>query len=264
MKRMYITAILACLMTAGAASSQMTGKQVMEEQKKRHEIKSETVVNAMLLVDAKGEKEQRVIKSYFKDLGNGETRMLVVFSDPASVKGTAMLSWNHNGRQNDQWLYLPSQKKLQRIAEGSKKNAFMGTDLTFEDMEGEELDNFNYNLMKDEALDGKDCFVVEAVPAGDEQKRNSGYAKRKLWVRKDIFFTVKVEFYDQRGDLQKTLTNLDLKNVGGTVWRANKALMDNHKRNHKTLVAVQSETINPKLDDAVFTEGYILSEKHIQ
>jgi hypothetical protein len=29
-------------------------------------------------------------------------------------------------------------------------------------------------------------------------------------------------------------------------------------------VAIQSQEINPKLDDSIFTEGYILSEKHIQ
>ena len=111
--------VLLLLLPWNSGYAQMTGKQIMEEQKKRHEVSSETTVDIMLLVDSKENKEQRVIKSFYKDMGNGETRILIVFDEPASVRGTAMLTWDHKDSQNDQWLYLPSQKKLQRIAGGS-------------------------------------------------------------------------------------------------------------------------------------------------
>ncbi|MFC1608066.1 outer membrane lipoprotein-sorting protein [Candidatus Latescibacterota bacterium] len=256
--------VTTCLFSSLAMAEEMTGRQVMEEQIKRHTVQSETTVDVMLLVDSKDRKETRTLKSYYKDLGGGETRTLVVFEEPATVKGTAMLTWEHKNGESDQWLYLPSQKKLQRIAQGSKKSYFMGTDLTYEDLEPEQMMNFTYTMLDPETVDGNECYVIESVPSDKEKLKKSGYSKRTLWVRKDIFFTVKVEFYDQRGRLIKTQTNLDAENIGGTVWRAKKALMDNHKRKHKTLTAVKSDDTNVELDDAIFTERYLTSEKHVQ
>jgi outer membrane lipoprotein-sorting protein len=92
----------------------------------------------------------------------------------------------------------------------------------------------------------------------------SRLTKRTLWVRKDIFFTVKVEFYDQRGRLLKTQTMLEVENISGTVCRAKKALMDNHKRKHKTLTAIKTDETNVEIDEAIFTERYLISEKHVQ
>jgi hypothetical protein len=254
----------AFLFSSIAAAEDMTGKQVMEEQKKRHEVKSETTVDVMLLVDSKDRKETRTLKSYFKDLGGGETRTLVVFEEPAAVKGTAMLTWEHENGESDQWLFLPSQKKMQRIAQGSKKSYFMGTDLTYEDLEPEKMENVTYTMLEPETIDGSECYVIESVPSDKEKLKRSGYSKRTLWVRKDIFFTVKVEFYDQRGRLIKTQTAMDVENIGGTVYRAKKALMDNHKRKHKTLTAVRSDETNVDIDDEIFTERYLISEKHVQ
>ena len=265
MKRIIFPCLLLLwLFPVSSVTAQLTGKQVMEEKKKNHDVDSEVTVNTMLLVDSNGNQEQRTIKTYFKDMGDEETRMLVVFDEPASVRGTAMLTWNHKERGNDQWLYLPSQKKLQRIAEGSKKNYFMGTDLTYEDMEKEDIDDYNYTMLDPETLDGQECYVIEAVPIDKEKLRNSGYSKRKLWVRKDIFYTVKAEFYDHRDRHLKTMTNIEMENIEGTIWRTKKAMVDNLNRKHKTLTVINSEEINVKLDDSIFTERFILSEKHIQ
>ena len=265
MKRLCFVLLAAtCLISSFTTAEEMTGKQVMEEQKKRHEVKSEITVDVMLLVDSKNRKETRTLKSYYKDLGGGETRTLVVFEEPAAVKGTAMLTWEHENGESDQWLYLPSQKKLQRIAQGSKKSYFMGTDLTYEDLEPEQMTNFTYTMLEPETIEGNECYVIESIPSDKEKLKKSGYSKRTLWVRKDIYFTVKVEFYDQRGRLVKTQTNLDVENIGGTVCRAKKAMMDNHKRKHKTLTAVKSDETDVDIDEAIFTDRYLISEKHVQ
>ena len=265
MVRTFFTLLTMFILAPSVCPAQeMTGKQVMDEQKNRHMVKSEITVDVMLLVDSRDKKETRTLKSYYKDLGGGETRTLVVFEEPAAVKGTAMLTWEHKDRDSDQWLYLPSQKKLQRIAQGSKKSYFMGTDLTFEDLEPEKMENFTYTMLPSETVDGQECYVIDSAPADAEKRKLSGYSKRKLWVRKDIFFTVKVEFYDQRDKLVKTQTNLDLETIGGNAWRAKRAMMDNTSRNHKTLTAVKTDETNVAIDETVFTERYILSEKHIQ
>lgn len=243
---------------------EMTGRQVMEEYKRRHEVQTECAVEIMLLVDRKGSEEKRLVKTYAKDMGNDLDRSLLVFMEPARVRGTAMLTWEQEDRDDDQWLYLPSQKKMRRIAQTSKKSYFMGTDFTYEDLEPEEIDDYNYEILRSEEIEGNKCYVIEAVPVNEQKKKESGYSKRALWVRKDIFFPVKIEFYDRRGQHIKTLTNCELVNLEGPLWRANKSLMEKHKKKHKTLVGVISRKINVPIDNFVFTERYVMSERHLE
>ncbi|MBA7585036.1 hypothetical protein ES708_27006 [subsurface metagenome] len=140
----------------------------------------------------------------------------------------------------------------------------MGTDLTYEDMEPELIENFLYTMLPEETIDGNDCYVIEAVPADKEKQKTSGYSKRKLWVRKDIFLTVKIEYFDRRERILKTQTHLDFNNIGGDAWRAKKAVIDNTSKKHQTLTAIRTNEIDVDIDESVFTERYILSEKHIQ
>jgi len=159
-------------------------------------------------------------------------------------------------------------RQVKRYAKGSKKNYFMGTDFTYEDMEPEDIDNFNYTILRSEKLNqdkkDSDCYVIEAVPANEEKKRESGYSRGIMWIEKEYLYTLKVEFYDRRGRLQKIQTNHEVKNVSGTIWRAKKSLMKHLVKKHKTLTGTTSRKINTSVKDSVFTERFILSGKHKQ
>jgi hypothetical protein len=243
----------------------MTGREIMQEQKDRHAVDSEVATDTMVLVDSKGKNEQREMHRYYKALAGGEKRALVVFVSPADIRGTALMIWNHPKGEADQWLFLPSQNKLQRVARSSRNSYFMGTDFTYGDMEPEDIDGYEYMVAREEAVDGQDCYVVEAVAKEEAQKETkSPYSKRVLWVRKDVFVTVKIEFYDRRGTLAKTLTNHDFVNVKDKAWRPQKAVMVNHALNHKTLIGTRSRQVDASVQDDVFTERYILSGKHVE
>ena len=244
----------------------LTGKQVMEKQKELHKVSSEIGIEIMLLVDKDGGKEKRDVKRYAKEVGDDIHRYLIVFMSPADIRATALLTWEHKDRENDQWLYMPARKKMQRIAKGSKKNYFMGTDFTYEDMEPEDIDNFKYTILREEKFshDKKEhqCYVIEAVPANKAKTRESGYKKRILWIEKEHLTTLKTDFYDRRNRLQKTQTNYDMQNIEGTVWRAKKTIMNNKSKKHKTLTLVTDRKVNIPLDEGVFKERFILSGQH--
>ncbi|MCP4131475.1 MAG: outer membrane lipoprotein-sorting protein [bacterium] len=232
----------------------------MKKQKKLHKVKNEQVQEKVILVDKRGSKETRIMKRYGRDYGNS-SKFLIVFLKPNSIKGTALLTWERKNKKNDQWIYLPAAKKLQRIASGSKKSYFMGTDFTYEDMEPETISNYYYTIIKSEKIKGKDCWVIEAAPKPGK-KRLSSYSKRLLWVMKNNYFTVKIKFFDRRKTLVKTQTNYNIHKVRGTVWRAKKAIMNNHKRKHKTVMGTVSRNINSSINSRVFRHSYIESNRH--
>jgi len=252
---MFITPVI-------SISSELTGREIMEKQKKLHKTKNEFEIQKMILVDRRKNKEVRELKRYSKEVEEDVNRFLIVFLSPPNIRGTALLTWEHKNAESDQWLYMPARGKMQRIAKGGKKNYFMGTDFAYEDLRPEDLDAHQYNRLKDETLKGQDCYVVEALPATKEEKRSSGYSKRIMWIRKDNFVTVKVDFYDRRGRLLKRQINLDFKNIEGTIWRPQKVLMENFKNGHKTLVGTIKRDISSVIPDRTFTERFILKGLH--
>jgi len=269
MRKYWIACLLLLWITVPfVAQAEMTGREVMDKQEEMHKVQTEVGDEIMMLVDKDGNKEKRNVKRYTKEMGDDLYHYLIVFLSPADIKGTALLTWEQKERENDQWLYLPAQKKMQRIAKGSKKNYFMGTDFTYEDMEPENLDNFNYTILRTEKLEldkkVSECYVIEAVPANDEKKRESGYSKRIMWIEKEHFYTLKTEFYDRRERKQKVQTNYKMENVSGTIWRPKQTLMDHLEKEHKTVTGITGRKINVDLQDSIFTERYILSGKHTQ
>lgn len=260
---LFTSALFICL-AAPAAWAQMDGRQIIQEMKNRHESSSEYSTEVMLLVDKKGNRERRLLKSYSKKGAQGLSRYLMVFLEPANVRGTAMLTWEHKDRDDDQWLYLPSMRKMQRIASGSKQGYFMGTDFTYGDLEPESLDDYTYTILRSEKIGDHDCWVIEAKPVSRKVLKKTGYGRRLLWVRKDIFFAPKIAFYDRRNRLVKTQTCYDLTNIKGKMWRAKKVLMDNQQREHKTVRAVKNLVIDRPLSDDIFTSRFLLSERHLQ
>jgi hypothetical protein len=249
-------------------ASEYTGRQIMEKQEELHESQTEYGEEVMLLVDVSSDaKEKRDVKRYAKDMGNDLRRYLLVFLAPPDIKGTALLT-HENENEDDQWLYMPALKKMQRIASGSKKSYFMGTDFTYEDMEPEDIENFDYTVLREETVDHVEpaakCYVVEAVPANKEKKRASSYSRRMIWVDKNTFTTVQVEFYDRRDRLIKTQKSFEFENISGTIYRPQKTIMDNHEKKHKTLTLVKKRIIDDPIEDSVFSERFILSDRHIE
>ena len=86
-----------------------------------------------------------------------------LFKSPGDVKGTSYMSynWESTSKEDDSWLYLPALQKVNRIASADRSGSFMGSDFTYSDIDGFELEDFNYKLVKDsDVVDGKDCWVM--------------------------------------------------------------------------------------------------------
>lgn len=243
--------------------AEITGRDIMQQQKDLYKSRTESELQKMTLIDKDGVKEEREVWRYSKEVEPDVYETLIIFSGPEDIKGTALLMWGHSDRPNDQWLYLPAQGKMQSIAEGGKKNYFMGTDFTFEDLqvkdlEAQNLDAYTYNLLDSTVFAGISCYVVEAVPATEQKQKESQYSKRILLVEDENLVTLKVDFYDRHGDRVKTQTNYAWTNVTEKIWRPDRIVMENLKTGHKTEVRTLKRTINEEIDDSTFTNEFIL------
>ena len=252
-----IAILCAPLLLCGSLSAQ-SGIEIMQEQERRHEADTEETRSVMKMISRRGERERvrkREMVTYTQIGEDGLSKSLLKFTAPADIRNTGLLTWEQpEDKEDDQWLYLPAQTSPKRISGGSKKNPFMGSDLSFEDLRPENLAAHTYSVLREEEIDGDMCWVLEALPETDKEKGDSGYSKRVFWIRQDIYVTVKTEFYDRRGKLWKLGTYSDFKQVEGDLWRPAEVTMEQPGKETKTVWSFVERQINLTIDKNLFTQ----------
>ena len=114
----------------------------------------------------------------------------------------------------------------------------MASEFAYEDLSSFELEKYKFTWLRDEQLDGEAVFVVEQVP----QDEFSGYSKSVVWIDQAEYRARKIEFYDRKNTLLKTLllSNLldECKLTRNVVWAqcATKTCVDSPKRVAKHLL----------------------------
>jgi outer membrane lipoprotein-sorting protein len=186
----------------------------------------------------------------------------VRFSTPADIKGTSFLQVEHIEGDDDLWIYLPALKKSRRLVANNKKDSFVGSDFSYGDISLPKVDLYRHTLQRTEKVDGRDCYVVESVPATDGVRANSGYGKKLTWVRADNFVEAKVEYYDLAGRLWKTQTVSRHEQVEPQKarWFALQREMVNHQTGHRTVISMSKVTPGVAVPDETFTTRFIESD----
>ena len=189
-----------------------------------------TSTMTMTLFDQYGNSTSRKIRNRTLEGTDEGDLSLVIFDTPADVKGTAFLSHTKKSGSDDQWLYLPALKRVKRIASSNQAGPFMGSEFAYEDISSQELEKYTYKYLRNEDYQGLDCFVVEYDPID----RKSGYSKQIVWIDTKEYRSHKIEFYDRKESLLKTLIYRNYSKYNGKFWRADIFEMQNHQTGKKT------------------------------
>lgn len=205
----------------------------------------------MILRNAQGQESKREIRLKALEVDGDGDKSLSIFDTPKDVKGTAFLSFTHAITQDDQWLYLPALKRVKRISSANKSGPFMGSEFAFEDLSSQEVEKYTYKWLRDEELDGKQTFVVERYP----EYKHSGYTRTVVWMDKEIYMPLKVEFYDRKDALLKTLTFKDYKQYTDKFWRPDSQEMINHQSKKSTLLIWNNYQFTTGLTDRDFDKN---------
>ncbi len=186
----------------------------------------------MTLRSKTGKTSTRNIRIKTLEVGNDGDKSLSIFDERADVKGTAMLTYSHGLEADDQWLYLPALKKVKRINSRNKSGPFMGSTFAFEDLSSQEVEKYSYKFLREEACGEWQCYVIERTP----EYKYSGYTRQVTWLDKEAYRLVKVDFYDRKKSLLKTLVTSDFNQYLGHYWRPGKMDMMNHLTGKGTLL----------------------------
>jgi outer membrane lipoprotein-sorting protein len=186
----------------------------------------------MTLKNKNGKTSKRNIRIKTLEVESDGDKSLSIFDEPADVKGTAMLTFSHGLEPDDQWLYLPALKKVKRISSRNKSGPFMGSTFAFEDLSSQEVEKYSYKFLREEACGEWQCYVLERTP----EYKYSGYTSQIAWIDKEAYRMVKVDYYDRKKALLKTLVASDFDQYLGHYWRPGKMDMQNHLTGKGTLL----------------------------
>ena len=179
-------------------------------------------------------------------------RTLIRFAYPNDIKGTAFLVWESPSGDDERFLYLPSLGRVRRIAGSDAQESFVGSDFTYEDIGGRELEEYTYTMLSEtetwKAADGSmhPAYRLESR----RRSANARFPRVVSIVRKDNFVVVHAEVFDKRDEKQKTFDVLRLEKTGGYWTALEMRMVDARERTRTDLVIEKVEyDVGLKPDD---------------
>lgn len=243
---------------ARTAEDDPAARAIVERMNARDDGASLSRRIVMELVSSDGTTRSRTLRSFRRDL-DGERRSVLFFEDPAAVKGTAFLSWDYAdpARADDQWLYLPELRKTRRIALAERGRAFLGTDLSFEDMKKEtkvEVVEYRWSRAGEEVVDGHACDVVEGRAADARTARETGYGRLRVRVDSALAVPRFIEYWTPDDRPLKAVRLLDYEAVDG-VWFARRVEAEDLRTGHRTRLRFDAIDLATPVPDDLLTEA---------
>jgi hypothetical protein len=226
-----------------------TGLEVMENVYNRPTGDDMTADLVMTLTNSRGATRERSI-AQFSLSGDEVDRKMMFFLSPADVRDTSFMSWSwEDGRDDDQWIYLPALRRVKRISSDSKNDSFMGSDFTYDDLGERHPSEDRHTTLREETLRGEQCYVVESVPKGEGDE----FSKTVSWIVKDKWIGLQKEFYDDRGEVYKTLTIDSFEQIDGFLVITDMTMKD-LDRDHSTRIQMNNVSFGNGLSEDFFSE----------
>ncbi|MGH4039081.1 MAG: outer membrane lipoprotein-sorting protein [Sphaerochaeta sp.] len=249
LKKLFISLVVLLTIQIGiSAQTSYSAQQIIDNVYNRATPSDQLGELTMTLVNSRGNERVRVLKQYIKE-DEDETKKIMFFMSPADVRGTSFMTFSSDEDENDsQWIYLPALKKVKRISSGNSSDYFMGSDFTYDDM-GERLPSEDvHSIIGEDTINGVHSIKIQSIP----KDKDYMYSKTITWVSDELWIGLKKEFYDEDGELLKTLSVLEYKEIDG-YWLITSSQMYNIQSEHKTSIQLNDSVLDSGINDSIFT-----------
>jgi hypothetical protein len=213
-----------------------------EVEERRNSIDTEFSVLEMIITDSRGRTRTRVMQSWTQNTDDN-TDNLIIFSEPATVRGTGFLSVNENGDET-QRLYLPSIGRIQVISAAEQGDKFMGSDFTYEDLGDQDPEDYDFQWLET----GESHHTVRATKPDSDQ-----YAFVEFKIQKDTYALETVRYYNESEELIKRLEAENFEQITDVLWSPRKMTMFDLREDRMTELTWQEREINADIPDWRFT-----------
>ncbi len=208
----------------------------------------------MKLITKSGKERIREMTMLRKNYGpsGGGQKYFMYFFKPADVRNMTFMVYKYPRIDDDRWLFIPAINMTKRIAARDKSSSFVGSDFTYEDISGRDLEDDIHTIVKEEKLGSRETYVIKSIP----KEADVNYAYKLSWVDKENFLPLKEEYYDLKGELMKVFSADKIEKIKGFPT-ITKRTMKNTQSGHRTKVTFTKVDYNIGIEDRLFSERFL-------
>lgn len=181
--------------------------------------------------------------------GNDYAVSLVV--SPAKEKGSVFLK-----RKNEVWNYLPSLERTIKLPPSMMTQSFMGTDLTNDDLvkQSSMVVDYTHKILIEENIRGLDCWKLELMPT---EEAAVVWGKLIVWIDKEDYMQLKVEFYDEDEELVNLMQGYEAKMYGDKKLLSKIEFIPLEDEGNKTIIEYNVWEFDKDIPSNYFTTQYV-------
>ena len=176
----------------------------------------------------------------------GDEKTLVRVLEPRKDRGNGTLTDDDN-----MWTYSPKVNRVIKIPSSMMGQSWMGSDFSNKDVARADdiIDQYDHRILDTTEVDGVTVYEIESVPHEDAAVV---WGREVLEIRED-HIVLSHSFYDQDGERVKTLTTLDIGEMGGRTTALRQRMNKVDKPEEWTEIGVVSVSYDIELSDNLFT-----------
>jgi hypothetical protein len=190
---------------------------------------------------------------------------LIYFIEPIDVRGTILLTDEGPDPSPDGgeiWLYLPLlgiPKEL--VSDEERGGSFAGSSLSYEDLGGRDgRDDYDAVLLGEEELVvGELTRTVYVIESTANPGVDVDTPRTVLWIDAEFFIMLKVESYNDLGNLDNTMEVLSLTEFEGRLTADGMLATDVSNESSTTITFVDRRRPDAEIPDEVFSVDNITS-----
>lgn len=229
--------LLPILLIMCATVSAQTATELMRKSQLQTTAGDSEMQSTISIFDNKGNQRIRQITTFTRKVTDC-SQLLIQFTAPGEVKGTALLVYDYPDKADQQWIYLPATGKVRRIVSTEKGKNFMGSEFTNADMSQLNLDEYTFEDIGTAIVNGSSCRKIEAKGRTTALQTEQGYSRKIIYLDTDRLIPHKEELYDRNNKLHRELMYENYKQTTDGKWVAWLMTMYNKQNQRKSVMTV--------------------------
>jgi len=234
-------------------------RDIMKKSRDQAKLNGLEAKSTLEINDGKGNQRIRETSMLSKIFPDGTEKRSILFLSPSDVKGTGILIWDFEGKEDNMWIYMPALRKSRKIVSSEKSKNFMGSEFSNSDLAVGNLDDFTYTLDGTEAVNQQECWKIKITPATPNIATDYGISSKTTWISKKDYMPRKTVFNDQEGKPWKEMTYSGIKLMDPKAGKYFISEMEikNLKNGRSSKMTMSQMAYNPAVKDENFTLNFI-------
>lgn len=234
-------------------------KEIMMRSREQAKLAGMEAKTTLEINDGKGNQRIRETSMSSHLFPDGSEKRTILFLSPADVKGTGILIWDFEGKEDNMWIFLPALRKSRKIVSSEKSRNFMGSEFSNADLAAENLEDFSYSDEGTDNVGDQPCRKIRMTPVNDKVAGDYGISSKISWISQNDFMPRKALFYDSKGQPWKELnySGIRLMDPASKKYFVSGMEVRNLQNGRFSRMTMADMKYNPKVVEEMFTVAWL-------